>query len=108
MAALALGAGTIEEVAEASGLSLKEVALAARRLGRAGLVTRDRHALTLRTELFGAAARAAAATTAVTVWESWELSVLMRCPSRQRAEWERSRRPGGGGGCWRSRRRSTP
>jgi hypothetical protein len=60
VAALALGAGTIEDVATASGLSLKEVALAARRLGRAGLVSRDRHALVLRAELFGAAARAAA------------------------------------------------
>jgi hypothetical protein len=60
VAALALGAGTIEEVAAASGLPLKDVALAARRLSRAGLVTRDGHALGLRTELFGAAARAAA------------------------------------------------
>jgi hypothetical protein len=54
------GAGSIEEVAEASGLPLKDVALAARRLSRAGLVTRDGHALGLRAELFGAAARAAA------------------------------------------------
>jgi hypothetical protein len=61
VAALALGAGTIEEVAEAGGLSLKEVALAARRLARAGLVLRDGHGLALRTEQFGAAARAAAA-----------------------------------------------
>ena len=60
VAALALGAGTIEEVAAASGLPLKDVALAARRLSRAGLVTRDGHALGLRDELFGAAARAAA------------------------------------------------
>jgi hypothetical protein len=60
VAALALGAGTIEDVAAASGLPLKDVALAARRLARAGLVTRDGHALGLRTELFGAAARAAA------------------------------------------------
>jgi hypothetical protein len=60
VAALALGAGTIEEVAAASGLPLKDVALAARRLSRAGLVTRDGHALGLRNELFGAAARAAA------------------------------------------------
>ena len=36
VAALALGAGTLEEVAEATGLPLKDVALAARRLGRAG------------------------------------------------------------------------
>ena len=62
VAALALGAGTIEDVAEASGLSLKDVALAARRLARAGLVHRDGHLLALRTEQFGVAARAAAAT----------------------------------------------
>ncbi|MDK3258608.1 DUF2087 domain-containing protein [Blastococcus capsensis] len=61
VAALALGAGTIEQVAEASGLSLKEVALAARRLARAGLVHRDGHDLVLHTERFGAAARSAAA-----------------------------------------------
>jgi hypothetical protein len=60
VAALALGAGTIEEVAEASGLPLKDVALAARRLARAGLVHRDGHALELRAGEFGAAARAAA------------------------------------------------
>jgi hypothetical protein len=60
VAALALGAGSIEEVAAASGLPLKDVALAARRLARAGLVHRDGHALTLHTEHFGAAARAAA------------------------------------------------
>jgi hypothetical protein len=61
VAALALGAGTIEEVAEAAGLLLKDVALAARRLARAGLVHRDGHALALDTERFGQAARAAAA-----------------------------------------------
>src|SRR4051812_6088300 len=60
VAALALGAGTIEEVAGASGLPLKDVALAARRLARAGLVHRDGHALSLDAEQFGAAARAAA------------------------------------------------
>lgn len=60
VAALALGAGTIEEVAAASGLPLRDVALAARRLARGGLVHRDGHALALRTERFGAAARAAA------------------------------------------------
>src|SRR3954449_9718910 len=60
VAALALGAGTIEEVAQAAGLPLKDVALAARRLARAGLVHRDGHALALHTEQFGAAARAAA------------------------------------------------
>ncbi len=60
VAALALGAGTIEEVSEASGLPLKDVALAARRLSRNGLVHRDGHALALHTERFAAAARAAA------------------------------------------------
>jgi hypothetical protein len=60
VAALALGAGTLEDVAAASGLPLKDVALAARRLARAGLVHRDGHALALHTEHFGAAARAAA------------------------------------------------
>ena len=60
VAALALGAGTIEEVAEASGLSLKDVVLAARRLARAGLVRRDGHELELLTERFAEAARAAA------------------------------------------------
>jgi hypothetical protein len=60
VAALALGAGTIEAVADATGLSLRDVALAARRLARAGLVHRDGHTLALRTERFGEAARAAA------------------------------------------------
>jgi hypothetical protein len=60
VAALALGAGTLEEVAEASGMPLKDVALAARRLARAGLVRRDGRALELHAEAFGAAARAAA------------------------------------------------
>jgi hypothetical protein len=60
VAALALGAGTIEEASRLSGLPLKDVALAARRLARAGLVHRDGHALALHAHLFGAAARAAA------------------------------------------------
>jgi hypothetical protein len=60
VAALALGAGSIEEVAQAADLPVKDVALAARRLARSGLVTRDGTALALRAELFGAAARAAA------------------------------------------------
>jgi len=60
VAALALGAGTIEEVSAAAGLPLKDVALAARRLARGGLVHREGHELALHTEQFGAAARAAA------------------------------------------------
>lgn len=60
VAALALGAGTLEEVAQAADLPLRDVALAARRLARAGLVHRDGHALALHVERFGAAARAAA------------------------------------------------
>jgi hypothetical protein len=60
VAALALGAGTIEEVAAASGLPLRDVALAARRLARNGLIHRDGHVLALHTDRFAAAARAAA------------------------------------------------
>jgi hypothetical protein len=60
VAALALGAGTIEDVARTSGLPLKDVALAARRLSRAGLVHREGHVLVLHADRFGAAARAAA------------------------------------------------
>lgn len=60
VAALALGASTLEEVSAASGLGLQDVVLAARRLSRAGLVRRDGHDLELRADRFGAAARAAA------------------------------------------------
>jgi hypothetical protein len=60
VAALALGAETLEQVAEASGLPLKDVALAARRLARAGLVRRDGKTLELHAARFGEAARAAA------------------------------------------------
>lgn len=60
VAALALGAGTLEEVARAADLPLKDVALAARRLSRAGLVTREGRSLSLRAERFGEVARAAA------------------------------------------------
>jgi hypothetical protein len=60
VAALALGAKSIEDVARLSGLALKDVALASRRLARAGLVHRDGHVLALHVDQFGAAARAAA------------------------------------------------
>jgi hypothetical protein len=60
VAALALGADTIEDVAGAADLPLKDVALAARRLARNGLVRRDGHRLELLTDRFQAAARAAA------------------------------------------------
>src|SRR5689334_177696 len=60
VAALALGAGTLEEVAAASGLPLKDVALAARRLSRAGLVRRDGTELELYASRFAEVARAAA------------------------------------------------
>lgn len=60
VAALALGADTIEDVARAADLPLKDVALAARRLARNGLVGRDGHRLELLTDRFQAAARAAA------------------------------------------------
>ncbi len=54
VAALALGAGTIEDVARSADLPLKDVALAARRLARAGLVHRDGHTLLLHAERNGA------------------------------------------------------
>jgi hypothetical protein len=60
VAALALGAGSIEDVARTADLPLRDVALAARRLSRAGLVARDGHALALLSERFGEVARAAA------------------------------------------------
>jgi hypothetical protein len=60
VAALALGAGSIEDVARAAGLPVKDVALAARRLARNGLVRRDGHRLELLADRFQAAARAAA------------------------------------------------
>src|SRR3954449_5819698 len=59
VAALALGAVTLQEVSDAADLPLKDVALAARRLARAGLVRRDGAALRLRAEQFGAGAPAA-------------------------------------------------
>jgi hypothetical protein len=60
VAALALGASSIEDVARVADLSLKDVALAARRMSRAGLVVRDGHSLALRVQVFGEVARAAA------------------------------------------------
>ena len=60
VAALALGADSIEDVASAAGLPLKDVAQAARRLSRNGLVRRDGHRLELLADAFQAAARAAA------------------------------------------------
>ena len=54
VAALALGAGTLEEVSAAADLPLKDVALAARRLARGGLVHRDGHLLALHAEQNGA------------------------------------------------------
>ena len=60
VAALALGAGTLEDVARAAGMPLKDVALAARRLARGGLVRRDGHRLELLADRFQHAARAAA------------------------------------------------
>jgi hypothetical protein len=60
VSALALGAGTLEEVAGAAGLPLKDVALAARRLSRAGLVRRDGTGLELLASRFAEVARAAA------------------------------------------------
>src|SRR5215210_880481 len=60
VAALALGADTIEDVARAADVPLKDVALAARRLARNGLVRREGHRLELVADRFQAAARAAA------------------------------------------------
>jgi len=60
VSALALGAGTIPEVAAAAELDQREVVRALRRLERAGLVSRDKEQLTLHTELFKQAAREAA------------------------------------------------
>ena len=61
VAALALGAHTLEDVARTADLPLKDVALAARRLARNGLVRRDGHALVLLADRFQETARAAAA-----------------------------------------------
>src|SRR5918998_373037 len=61
VAALALGAGTIEDVSRVADLPLKDVALAARRLARNGLVRREGHPLEVLADRFQAAARSAAA-----------------------------------------------
>lgn len=60
VAALALGASTIGEVAERSGLEPREVVAALRRLERGGLVSREKDQLTLHAERFREAAREAA------------------------------------------------
>ena len=60
VSALALGAGTIGDVAAAAELDPREVVRALRRLERAGLVSRDKDQLVLHAELFKEAAREAA------------------------------------------------
>jgi ADP-ribose pyrophosphatase YjhB (NUDIX family) len=60
VSALALGAGTIGEVAAAAGLDQRKVVRALRRLERSGLVSRDKDKLTLHAERFKQAAREAA------------------------------------------------
>jgi ADP-ribose pyrophosphatase YjhB (NUDIX family) len=60
VAALALGAGTIAEVADATGLDAREVVAALRRLERGGLVTREKDRLTLLPDRFKDTAREAA------------------------------------------------
>src|SRR3954468_4369193 len=104
VAALALGAGTLEEVAAASGLPLKDVALAARRLSHAGLVARDRNALQLHAEVFGIAAPDAAQDAPA----PGPPAGPPRRRSRSRTTRPRTpscRRSSAGAGWWRSRRR---
>jgi ADP-ribose pyrophosphatase YjhB (NUDIX family) len=60
VSALALGATTIAEVAQASGLDPRVVVSALRRLERGGLVSREQDQLTLQAGKFREAARAAA------------------------------------------------
>ncbi len=60
VSALALGAGTIPEVAEATGLDPRVVVSALRRLERGGLVSREKDRLTLHADRFREAAREAA------------------------------------------------
>jgi ADP-ribose pyrophosphatase YjhB (NUDIX family) len=60
VSALALGAGTIGEVAAATGLEQRAVVAALRRLERGGLVAREKDQLTLLTDRFKETAREAA------------------------------------------------
>jgi ADP-ribose pyrophosphatase YjhB (NUDIX family) len=60
VSALALGAGTIAEVADATGMEPRQVVAALRRLERGGLVSREKDRLTLHTDRFKEAARDAA------------------------------------------------
>jgi len=60
VAALALGATTIAEVAAAAGMDQRAVVRALRRLERGGLVSREKDQLTLHAELFKQVAREAA------------------------------------------------
>lgn len=60
VSALALGAGTIAEVADATGMEQRAVVAALRRLERGGLVSREKDQLTLYTDRFKEAARDAA------------------------------------------------
>lgn len=57
VSALALGAGTIAEVAEATGMEPRAVVAALRRLERGGLVAREKDRLTLLTDRFKETAR---------------------------------------------------
>jgi ADP-ribose pyrophosphatase YjhB (NUDIX family) len=60
VSALALGAGTIPEVAAAAGMDPRAVVRALRRLERGGLVSREKDQLTLHADRFKEAAREAA------------------------------------------------
>jgi ADP-ribose pyrophosphatase YjhB (NUDIX family) len=60
VSALALGAGTIPEVAAAAGMDQRAVVRALRRLERGGLVSREKDQLTLHADRFKEAAREAA------------------------------------------------
>lgn len=62
VSALALGAGTIAEVAAATGLQVREVVAALRRLERGGLVSREKDQVTLHVDRFKETAREGAPT----------------------------------------------